>query len=65
LFWFLLGLIFDLTSFLLFGMKNYIIMHNRNLYVIMQYSNQILSSIQYVCFILYFYCSFKFQNWSL
>ena len=65
LFWFLLGLIINLSSFLLFGMKNYIISHNRNLYEIMQYSNQILSSIQYLCFIIYFYCSYKFQNWSL
>ena len=65
LFWFLLGLILNLSSFLLFGMKNYILSHNRNLYVIMQYSNQILSSIQYLCFIIYFYCSYKFQNWNL
>lgn len=65
LFWFLLGLILDLTSFLLFGMKNYILAHNYNLYVVMQYSNQVLSTLQYLCFILYFYCSWKYQNWSL
>jgi hypothetical protein len=65
LFWFLLGLILNLTSFLLFGMKNYILSKNYNLYIVLQYSNQILSSLQYLCFIIYFYCSWKYQNWNL
>lgn len=65
LFWFLLGLILNLTSFLLFEMKNYILAHNYNLYFVMQYSNQVLSTLQYLCFILYFYCSWKYHNWSL
>lgn len=66
LFWFLLGVILNLTSFLIFGMKNYILAHNFNLYTTtLQYANQIISSLQYICFILYFYCSWKYQNWSL
>jgi hypothetical protein len=65
LFWFLFGLILNLTSFLLFGMKNFILSDNYNLYLVLQKANQIISSLQYVCFILYFFCSWKYQNWSL
>ena len=63
--WFLLGLFFNLFSFLIFGMKNYIVEKNYNLYILLQHYNQLLSSLQYVCFIIYFYCSWKFQNWNL
>lgn len=65
LFWLLLGLVFDLTSVLLFGMKNYIFTANFGLYIFLQHANQLFSSLQYICFIIYFYCTWKYQNWIL
>jgi hypothetical protein len=63
--WFLFGLICDLTSVLLFGMKNYILANNFKLGIVLQHVNQYLSSLQYSCFILYYYCAWKYQNWNL
>jgi hypothetical protein len=62
LLWFLLGLVLDVASILLLGMKDYLLHSSPRLYFYLQYANQILSSAQYVCFTICFYLFWKYPS---
>jgi hypothetical protein len=63
--WFIFGLILNLSSFLLFGMKNFILENNATVYRILFKMNQILTVGQYLFFYGYFFCLWKYRNWTL
>lgn len=63
IFWFSIGLLFvSLSGFFHFGTANYLYENNRSLHNALQTLNVYFSIFQYLCFIVYFYCKWKFQK---
>lgn len=63
MFWFIIGLLLvNLGGFFHFGAVNYLYLNNKALHSALQQLNVYLSEFQYVCFIIYFYCKWKFQK---
>lgn len=63
LFWFIIGLLFvNMGSYFHFGAVNYMYKNNNELHSALQQLNVYLSEFQYVCFIIYFICKWRYPK---
>ncbi len=63
IFWFCTGiLIVNLGGFFHFGATNYINANNKPLHKALQSLNIYLTEFQYCCFVIYFFCKWKYQK---
>ncbi|HEX5153145.1 MAG TPA: hypothetical protein VFW07_16960 [Parafilimonas sp.] len=63
IFWFSIGiLIVNLGGFFHFGATNYMYNNNKEFHKALQSLNVYLTEFQYLCFCIYFFCKWKYQN---
>jgi len=63
LFWFIFGLLLvNLGSFFILGSTNYLNITNKAFLSAIGYLDILFTDIEYFCFLLYFYCKWKYQK---